>query len=75
MEELIKIIKVYVPDIENNKEQSLIEEGLIDSIELLEIIEEISEKFKIDIGGADLDPDNFQSVQEIWEFIKRKSNR
>ncbi len=74
MEELIEIIKEHVPDIELNREQALIDDALIDSIQLVEIISDISEKFKIDISGDDIDPDNFQSVQTIWELIQKLKN-
>ncbi|MBP3505383.1 MAG: hypothetical protein J6K43_03165 [Lachnospiraceae bacterium] len=71
MEELIKIIKKYVPDIELNIEQALLDDALIDSIQLVEMICDISEQFQIDISGDDIDPDNFQSIQTIWQLILR----
>lgn len=74
MEELIEIIKEYVPDIELNKEQALLDDALIDSIQLVEIISDISEKFQIEISGDDIDPDNFQSIQKIWKLILKLKN-
>lgn len=71
MEELIEIVKVYVPDIESNIGQLLLEEAVIDSIQLVELISDISEKYQIEISGDDIDPDNFQSIQTIWELINR----
>lgn len=74
MDELIEIIKQYVPDIELNKEQALLDDALIDSIQLVEIISDISEKFQIEISGDDIDPDNFQSIQNIWKLILKLKN-
>lgn len=74
MEELIEIIKEHVPDIGLNKEQTLLDDALIDSIQLVEIISDISEKFEIEISGDDIDPDNFQSVQNIWKLILKLKN-
>lgn len=75
MEELIEIIKKYVPNIELNENLELIEDGLIDSIQLVEIIIDISEKFQVDISGDDIDPDNFQSIQSIWNLILKLKNK
>ena len=47
----------------------LLEEGIIDSLGLQQIITFIEQQFKITIDDDDLMPENFESVNAIAELI------
>lgn len=51
--------------------ESLLEAGLIDSTGILELVAFLEERFKIDIGDADLVPANFDSIQAIVAYVER----
>jgi len=53
--------------IENN--ESFMENGIIDSTGILELIEFVEEKYEITIGDDELLPENLDSLDNISKFI------
>ena len=53
-------------------EDSLIENGLIDSTGVLELIAFLEDKYAIRIEQAEMIPDNLDSIQSLSGFIRRK---
>ena len=51
---------------------SFLEEGVIDSTGILELVDFISEKFSISVENDDLIPENLDSINSIAAFIARK---
>lgn len=53
----------------------LIDSGLIDSISIVKMIIWIEEEFKLELEEEDLNPENFETIQNICDFIKRKEEK
>ena len=53
-------------------DRSLIEEGLIDSTGVLELVSFLEERFGIEIADSEIVPDNLDSVGAICGFVARK---
>jgi acyl carrier protein len=51
----------------------LLENGVLDSMGVLDLVEFIEGEFKIGITDEDLLPENFRSVAEIAAFIQNRS--
>ena len=73
MEELLKIIKNVNDQIEVDTE-NIMTDGILDSVELVELISLIEEHYKIEIDLDDIEPDNFDSCKKIINFIMSKEN-
>lgn len=71
MEEIYQILYGLKPGVDFRSSRNLVDEGLLDSLEILELIDELSDKYGIIIGADDIDPDNFTSVEKIWEMVKK----
>ncbi len=71
MEELLRILKEANNKIDYDNEKALIDGGLIDSLELMEIISEIEDTFDVTIGMEDIVPENFNSAQAMYDLIQR----
>ena len=54
---------------------SLVEEGLLDSRNIGDLILFLEEEFSLRIGAEDLTPENFDSVAAIVEFLDRRLYR
>jgi len=67
-EELGKENKIGTLDAKDN----LIESGIIDSVGIQKIIGFLESRFSIHIKDEELVPENFESVETIESFIKRK---
>ena len=62
MDELMKILTETCPGIDFEHETALIDDGILESLDIVTIVSEI-----MDVD--DLLPENFNSVQAIWELI------
>lgn len=51
---------------------SLIEEGILDSFGLLELVNHIQACYGVAIGGEELTPENFNSIRRLAAFLERK---
>ena len=74
MEELMRILTEARPDLDFEKEKSLIDGGVLDSFDIITIIGEINETFDININVGDLVSENFNSVEAIWQVIQKYLN-
>ena len=53
-------------------DRSLIEEGLIDSTGVLELVSFLEEKFGLEIGDEEIVPANLDSIAAIVAFVEGK---
>lgn len=54
-------------------DDSFMENGIIDSTGILELVSFIEEKFEFKVGDEDLVPDNFDSVNTLVDYIQKKT--
>lgn len=60
-------------EFENLKaDDSLLETGIIDSVKMLDLIQFLEEKFKVEVDDEDLYPENFDTLNAIAEYISGK---
>lgn len=71
MEEIVKILKSIRPEIDVTSD-SLVDNGLLDSFDIVTLISELIDKFNIEISVEDIIPDNFNSVKAINKLIEGK---
>ena len=75
MKELLELLKDIRPDIDFENETALIDDGILDSFDVVSIISEIDDKFGVQIRITELDPENFNSADAIWELIQELKSR
>jgi len=74
MEKLLELLKGVRPDLDFEKETALIDDGLLDSFDVVSIISEIDDVFGVQIRINELDPENFNSAEAIWNLIQKLKN-
>ncbi len=57
--------------LENNS--SFLDEGIIDSTGVLELVDFLEEQFSVTVGDDELIPENLDSVDNIVAYLGRKS--
>lgn len=71
MEEIMKILTDVRPDVDFANEKKLIDDGILDSFDIITIVSEFNETFDIDIDVEDLEPVNFNTVEAMAELIRK----
>ncbi len=71
MEKIMEILNGIRPDVDFANEKKLIDDGVLDSFDIISIVSEFDEAFEIEIDVDDLEPDNFNTVEAMNELIDR----
>lgn len=71
MDELLEILEDIKPNIDFKTCTGLIDEGYLDSFDILSIVSELNDAFEIEISPVDIVPDNFNSAQALWNMVER----
>lgn len=71
METLMEILMDMDPDIDYEHEDKLIDDHILDSFGVITLVSEIEDAFDVRIEAAEMIPENFNSVQAIWQMITR----
>ena len=69
---LIAILEDIVPGVDFEEEKELIDDGILESLDIVSIVNEIMEQFNVEISVDDLLPENFNSADSILALIKSK---
>lgn len=71
MQELLEILKEILPNVEWESDYDLVDDGILNSIDIITIISEITDEYDIKISTDEMKTENFNSVQAIYDMIKR----
>lgn len=71
MDELMELLEGIRPDIDFEREKALVTDRLLESFDIINLVSEINDEFDVKIKPADLVPENFDSVEAMWEMIER----
>lgn len=67
------ILEASLSDVKNIENDALIfENGLLDSMGLLFLIEFLGETFQVEVSDDELNPKNFESINNIVSFVSNK---
>ena len=75
MEKLLEILKGIRPDVDFENETALIDDGILDSFDVVSIISELDNEFDVQVRITELDPDNFNSAEAIWKLVQELKKR
>ncbi|MCQ2518527.1 MAG: acyl carrier protein [Lachnospiraceae bacterium] len=71
MDELLEILQNLHPDVDFEECDTLIDDGILDSFDIVSLIAEISDTFDVVIGAENIIPENFNSAQALYDLIER----
>lgn len=70
MEKLLEILAELKPDVDFSSETGLIDNSILDSFDIVQLIQELKDTFDIEISPADIIPENFNSADSMWNMIQ-----
>jgi acyl carrier protein len=71
MEDLLEILEDIKPGVDFENEEALVDDGILDSLAIIRLVNEISDQFDVEIEVTDLVPENFNSAKAIMDLIER----
>lgn len=74
-ERIIKILTDLRPEFDFTEDVNFVEEGMLDSFDIVNLVTALDETFRISIDGVDILPENFSSVASIEALLKKNGAR
>lgn len=71
MEKLLEILGQIRSDIDYANEKALVDDGILDSFDIVSIVSELSMEYDIDISIDDMTAENFNSAEAMLGMITR----
>ncbi len=71
MEQLIELLEELHPEIDYATEEGLVDNGILDSLDIVTLITDINDAFDVSIPAEEILPENFNSAKALWELIER----
>ncbi len=71
MEELLEILEGMHPEVDFTDCDTLIDDKILDSFDIITLITEINTEFDIAIPAEEIIPENFNSAQALYELIEK----
>ena len=74
-EKIFAILNELRPEFDFTASENFVEDGLLDSFDLVSLSEQLEEVFNMKIDGLDLTPDNFMTVDAIAALVKKSGGK
>lgn len=71
MEELLEILQDLHPEVDFESCDTLIDDKILDSFDIVSLISEINEQFDVAIPADEIVPENFNSAQALYALIEK----
>ena len=71
MEKLLEILRDLHDDVDFEAEEALIDDGILDSLDIVAIVTEVTSEFDVRIPPEEIIPENFNSAAALWALISR----
>ena len=70
-EKIVEILNELRPEFDFSEDVNFIEEGMLDSFDVVSLVDELEEQFGIKIDGVDVLPENFSTIDSIIALLKK----
>lgn len=70
-QEILMLLQEVLPQIDFTSSESLVDDGILDSLSVAEVVGELSVEYGIKIPYDEIVPDNFNSLDAIVELVER----
>ena len=70
MDELLEILSDLHPEVDFETCDTLIDDKILDSFDIVSIIAEIGDQFDVTISSEKITPENFNSAQALYALIQ-----
>ena len=71
MDKIIDILSELHPEIDFNTTGDLIDDGILDSLDIVSIVAAVDTEFGVVIPAEEIVPENFNSAQALYELVMK----
>ena len=68
---ILKILTELRPEFDFTQDVYFIEEGMLDSFDVINLVSELDSAFGVSIDGMDILPENFASIGSIERLLRK----
>lgn len=68
---ILEVLREVNEDADFESSSDFIEDGLIDSFEIVDLVSKLEDKFPVEIRGTDIIPENFVNLEAIEKLVKK----
>lgn len=72
MNKIIDILTSVRPEFDFTQSNDFIEDGFLDSFDVVTLVTELDKAFSISIDGIDITPENFKNLESIEALLTNK---
>ncbi len=65
------VLNDIFPEVDNYDSINFLDEGLLDSFDVINIVTSLEETFNIRIDGLDITPENFETIESIESLVRK----
>ncbi len=69
--EILEILEELKPGENYKNSKSFVDDGILDSFDILSLVNMLEEKYDITVDGLDIIPENFVGVESIISLIEK----
>lgn len=70
MNDFIAMLKKIKPNVDFENEDALVDDGILESLDIITIIAEIADKYDVIIPSDEITSDNFNSAEVLYELVE-----
>lgn len=70
-ERVLALVKEVLPQIDFEASNSLVDDGILDSLAIVTLVSELSLEFDVNIPYEEIEPNNFNSLDAICSLVER----
>lgn len=70
-EKVLSILKEIRPEFDFEESDNFVEDGYLDSFDIVTLVSELETAFDVVIDGLDVLPENFETVRDICNMVNK----
>jgi acyl carrier protein len=71
MNRVPEILKGIRPEYDFSTSEDFVKDGLLDSLDIVNLVVALEEEYGISIDGEDVTPENFKNLETLEQFLQR----
>jgi acyl carrier protein len=75
MNDIMEMLEELRPEFDFTESDNFIEDGLLDSFDIISLSNMLEEKYGITIDGLDIVPENYSSVEAIAALVEKSGGK